>query len=198
MRFYALSFAAAPAAAMVSSGYQGYGFIGYGIPMYHPPCAHACRSGLSGYMLKCSDMVTDQSMDGMDMKRKRMDMGGSEFTTSPSCYATDDMFLESLAYCMSTHCEGLPASDLEFYWEKYLAGNNEGQPTSNESYTTVLLKTSRPPIAIVAANELLNTTTLVDEATWLANYNADTHFKRVETLHVTYGSVSHSSATAIY
>ncbi|PMD59360.1 uncharacterized protein K444DRAFT_613336 [Hyaloscypha bicolor E] len=44
-------------------------------------------------------------MAGMDM--------GAEFTTSPECYATDDSFLQTLAYCMSTHCSGVSEWKLE-------------------------------------------------------------------------------------
>ena len=111
---------AGQASAMVSSGYRGFGFLGYGIPMYQPPCAHACRSALSGYMLSCSEMSTDEDMSGMDMKlRKRMDGMGSDgpsFTTSPHCYAADDEFLQSLAYCISHHCSELSVSTLESFW----------------------------------------------------------------------------------
>lgn len=45
-----------------------------------------------------------------------------EAETEPECYATDDVFLQSLAYCISTHCKGTQAWELERYWKMNVAG----------------------------------------------------------------------------
>lgn len=45
-----------------------------------------------------------------------------EADTEPECYATDDAFLQSLAYCISTHCQGTPSWELERYWKMNVAG----------------------------------------------------------------------------
>jgi hypothetical protein len=42
--------------------------------------------------------------------------------TEPECYATDDFFLQSLAYCISTRCPTTPAWELERYWKMNVAG----------------------------------------------------------------------------
>ena len=90
--------------------------------MYKPPCAFSCRSIISGAMLNCSVMEGgEDSMAGM----AGMDMG-AEFTTSPECYATDDSFLQTLAYCMSTHCSGVSEWKLEQYWVINVAGIEPG------------------------------------------------------------------------
>jgi hypothetical protein len=82
------------AAAMVSKGRRGHGLIGYGITLYDPTCAFACRDTISSSFLNCSS--EELAMDDMDM---------SGSSTDPECYATDDAFLGSLAWCISTHCQ---------------------------------------------------------------------------------------------
>jgi len=80
--------------AMVSYGRPGPGSIGYGIKMYNPGCAAACNP------IFWSDEASMDDHDGMVVKR--MDM--SSAAPSLKCLATNDPYLQSLAYCMSTHC----------------------------------------------------------------------------------------------
>ncbi|KAI1775454.1 ferric reductase like transmembrane component-domain-containing protein [Hypoxylon cercidicola] len=150
--------AASLAAAMTSTGYPGHGFIGYGIDMYHPTCAFACHDALSLYKLSCSVAVNPEDADGNHLG----DMSMPTFTTSPKCYATDDNFLQSVAYCISTHCHDVPLSDLEYYWATFLIGRIPGQPVPKESYSTALAHADPPPTKIVAPMLLLNTTTLME------------------------------------
>lgn len=88
------SFVALAAAAGHAMG-AGQGLVGYGITMYKPSCVFACRDAISGATLNCSTTGSD-GMDGMS----GMSMSGMVMTDT-SCYATDDAFLHTLAWCVS-------------------------------------------------------------------------------------------------
>ncbi|KAH8884118.1 putative ferric-chelate reductase [Thozetella sp. PMI_491] len=190
-----LALLAAP--ALSSTGYRGYGLIGYGIDMYKPPCAHACRSSLSSYMLQCSEMEETEMDHGMKVKAKRMSGMDMEFTTSADCYATDNMFLQSLAYCIHARCSAVLISKLELFWETFVAGRQPGQPQPKISYTEALLLVRDPPAAIADAEAVLNTTTLTDDQAYLANYNGNFYFENMEVNHNTYGLVLLITGAAI-
>lgn len=81
--------------------------------MYKPACAYACRAVLESSSLNCT------SHGGMHMPGMDMHMGAE---TEPECYATDDAFLQTLAYCMSSRCQGTQAWELERYWKMNVAG----------------------------------------------------------------------------
>ncbi|KAI1209537.1 uncharacterized protein F4807DRAFT_96622 [Annulohypoxylon truncatum] len=152
-------------AAKATTGYRGYGLIGHGITMYDPTCAFSCHDVISSYQLSCS-VLSDQ--DDMDMGG----MSGPMIMTSSDCYANDDNFLHSMAYCISTHCPHVSDTRLEHYWEYFLVGRSPGQPTPKETYSIALLHADPPPKVTVALQALLNTTTLVDEEEYLASYNS--------------------------
>lgn len=176
--------AASLAAAMTSTGYQGHGLVGYGIQMTQPTCAFACHDALSAYKLSCS-VVNPEGADGNHLG----DMSMPAFITSPHCYATDDNFLQSVAYCVSTHCLDVPLSDLEYYWATFLVGRIPGQPVPKESYSTALAHANPPPTKSVSPKLLLNTTTLVSEQAYMAIYNADLYFEQMETRQSDFGQV---------
>ncbi|XXG99433.1 hypothetical protein Hte_005772 [Hypoxylon texense] len=177
--------AASLAAAMTSTGYPGHGLVGYGIQMYHPTCAFACHDSLSIYKLSCSVTVNNEDTDGNHLG----DMSMPTFTTSPDCYATDDKFLQSVAYCISTHCTDVSVSDLEYYWATFLVGRVPGQPVPKESYNTALERANPPPTKSVSPMSVLNTTTLVIEEAYMAIYNADSYFEQMETRQSDFGLV---------
>ncbi|KAF8849242.1 hypothetical protein BDZ45DRAFT_718337 [Acephala macrosclerotiorum] len=68
----------------VTSGRDGHGSIGYGINMYDLECA----------ALNCSMWPDNMTTSGMTLNMMEMDM--SDFSASPACYASDDIFLQSL------------------------------------------------------------------------------------------------------
>ncbi|KAI5867218.1 ferric reductase like transmembrane component-domain-containing protein [Durotheca rogersii] len=160
---------------MMSEGYRGYGLIGHGISMYYPTCAYACYGILKGYQLKCSDGPT----------------------TSPECYTTDDNFLQSLAYCIHTHCAGVPISDIEAYWAAYIPGRLPGQPSPKEPYSVALLHADPPPDRVIESGELLNTTTLVDEDQYLAAYNSNSYYEQMEARQSDFGLVALATGAVI-
>lgn len=168
-----------PVFAMTSNGRSGHGLIGYGITMYNPTCAFACRDSISSSSLNCSTMA-EEEMPGM-----MMDMGSGD--TEPDCYATDDAFLQTLAWCISTHCHDLPAWKLEKYWKANVAGTASVQPDPKDTYQQALAKVVLAPNETLVAGDPLNKTSLVAEDDWLAAFNADAAFETQEVLHERYG-----------
>ncbi|KAI1373932.1 ferric reductase like transmembrane component-domain-containing protein [Hypoxylon crocopeplum] len=141
--------------------------------MWYPTCAYACNEALSGYRLECS--VATNGTGGRHG-------GGSSrrFMTSPDCYATDDRFLWSVAYCINTHCSDISVSDIEHFWATYFIGSGSGQFSPKEPYSVALLHADPPPAEIVDSEPLLNRTTLVSEQEYAGIYNSDSHFEQME------------------
>lgn len=168
-----------PASPMDHSGRAHHGLIGYGISMYSPLCAYTCRDLLSTSTLDCSEHM--HMSDGMDM-----DMGSE---TSPECYATDTFFLETLAYCISTHCQGVSVWDLEKYWNRNVAGKKPNQPVPQATYQQTLANISAVPTDTLVLGEDLNKTMITSDEDYEASYNAQDQFERMEVTHETYGYV---------
>jgi hypothetical protein len=169
---------AIPVASHNPNGRPGHGLIGYGISMYKPVCAYACRASVTN-PLKCDttadhDMVMDEAGVAMD-------------TPSPACYANNDPFLQSLAYCMYIHCADISVSVLENYWELNVAGRLQHQPSPKESYQEALGSLARPPTTILNTSAVLDIASLVEEETYLSNHNTLWTFEAVETSHERYG-----------
>jgi hypothetical protein len=177
---------------MVSQGRPEHGLIGYGIEMYKPPCAHACRDTISNSQLNCSEAMEDthSGVSGMDM--------GGEIVTEPECYATDDIYLQTLAYCISTHCHHVEKWRLEQYWAKYTVGRDAGQPDPKETYQQALAKVTEAPTKTLVSGDPLNQTSLVNEDDYTMNYNGDANFENVENIHEKYGFVLPKMATDKY
>ena len=167
-----------PAMAM-SGGRTGHGLIGYGIVMYYPPCAQACRDTATSWMLDCPE----DPMDSMHMSGMDMGMG----TPSPTCLANNDPFLQTIAWCISTHCKEFDIGTLERWWQSSITGREDNQPNPKQSYQESLAKVTTPPEAVVATDAILNVTSLVDEDSYIATYNGETNFEAMEIHHATYG-----------
>jgi hypothetical protein len=165
---------------MSMQGRPGHGLIGYGINMYKPECAYTCRAALSAGSLSCTTETMSHD-DGMGMMM--------ESETSPECYATDDAFLQSLAYCLSVKCTDTPLWDLEHYWSLNVAGGNLEQPLPKESYQQALAKVVTPPTQMMESAGMLMKTMLVNEDDYLLNFNGQTGFETSEDVHERYGYV---------
>ncbi|EAW19858.1 putative ferric-chelate reductase (Fre2) [Aspergillus fischeri NRRL 181] len=174
-----LLYLAIPVASHDTNGRPGHGLIGYGISMYKPVCAYACRASITN-PLNCGTAV-EHEID-TDMSRTTMN------TPSPSCYANNDPFLQTLAYCMHTHCTDVSVSVLEHYWELNVAGRQQHQPSPKESYQEALESLARPPTIILNTSAVLDIASLVEEETYLSNYNTLWAFEAVETSHERYGT----------
>ena len=163
----------------VSGARAGHGLIGYGIEMYQPNCAYACRAVLASSTLDCSSPAME--MPGMS----GMSAGAS---TDPECYATDDSFLQTLAWCVSSRCkDDVPLYTLERYWLLNVAGTQKIQPNPKYSYQHALAVIAQPPKDILVAGDPLNTTLLVSDMDYIATFNAQQNFEEQEDLHERYG-----------
>jgi len=121
---------------------------------------------------------------GMDMKlRKRMDMGGeSVATTSDACYASDRTWLETFSKCVHDKCskDGIDESKQSQCFSK-LAAN--GLPVSSLQAS---LPSSVPGVELDADATWLNSTSLVNEHAYLANYVTMKEFVSSEHRHTRY------------
>lgn len=180
--------------AMVSTGRRGYGFIGYGIPFYDPNCAWSCRGVISSASLNC-DMPHMKEMNEMKSMERRMDMKMME--PSPHCYATNDPFLQTLAYCIQQKCKcetgercmWIEDWEIEKYWHENVAGYGEvdEQPAPKQSWRQTLDQLVDPPTKVMKSGIMLNETMLIDEEDYLATWNAQDMTPRLEWYNSTYG-----------
>ncbi|KAL9004309.1 MAG: hypothetical protein Q9188_002873 [Gyalolechia gomerana] len=175
--------------SMVSTGRPGHGLVGYGISMYNPQCAFACRDVLSTSILNCSEPADMSHGMGMEMSM--------ESETSPECFATDDAFLSTLAYCITTHCQQVAAWKLEKYWNMNVAGRQPNQPIPKATYQRTLASIdTKPTYSLVVGGEL-NRTMIVSDEDYQESYNAQSVFEEMERNHETYGIVLIVSGAAI-
>ncbi|KAB5533414.1 ferric reductase like transmembrane component-domain-containing protein [Coniochaeta sp. 2T2.1] len=166
----------------VTSGRERYGVIGYGVVMYDPPCAYACIDTVKGWDLDCGGDHDD--MDSMDMGSMAMS------STTPECRATNDPFLQTLAWCFHTHCLEVKNSTLETIWEMDVVARLAVQPMPAYSYQVALSRVAQaPPTYVLDSKAVLNTTSLVDEESWVANFNGDQGFETMEIRTETYAII---------
>jgi hypothetical protein len=157
-------------AAKTYAGRIAQGTVGLGVSMYDPACAFMCRNSASGFMLDCPD--DHHHHHHVDRKAKRN--AHHHMMPSPECYATNDPFLQTLAWCIHTHCpEDLALSDIEQYWERNVAGNLNDQPSPKYSYQEALGRVDNEPQEVANASLVLNGTSLVDEWLYQAHWGAN-------------------------
>ncbi|KAK4121692.1 hypothetical protein N657DRAFT_577316 [Parathielavia appendiculata] len=175
------------AQAHVTSGRERYGVIGHGIAMYNPTCAFACIDTVRGWQLHCPDHHDHGGMDSHHMP-----------SATPECRATSDNYLQTLAWCFHTHCPGVKNSTLETVWEMDIVARQKVQPMPAYSYQVALSRVAEaPPTSVLDADATLNTTSLVDEHSWLANFNGLEVFEKMEARAETYGIVLITTCLAI-
>jgi len=142
-----------------------HGIIGFGITLYPDICCQACNAALSSLSLNCTTF-DDPSM---------AEMG----TTTPACRGSNRPWLESMAYCIRTHCEsdGLSESQQDECFTTYsLVATNE---TSLEGNLPAV-----PPTEILPGTATwLNSTSLANQETYQATYQTLEEFSRQENLH---------------
>lgn len=173
----ALSLHAIPSSAHEVDGRVGHGLIGYGISMYRPPCAYACRASVPN-PLECPH--DHGHMDGSE--------GGSHSSeTSPECYATNEHFLRTVAWCIHSRCEEVSMAEIEKYWELNIPGRGRVQPLPRLSFQEALAEVSSPPTESAAPKEILNFTAVVSDETYLGQYDTLTNFEEAEVSHSRYG-----------
>lgn len=158
-----------------------HGVIGYGIIMYRPWCGSACSDVLNSLYLDCTEFM-DASHEGHAMVKRMEGMEGPMGTTSPECYANSTVWLETLSYCIKSHCdaEGMSSSEQERFWQKSAAGGLV-VPTLKEA-----LPATAPTGELTADAEWLNTTMLANEQKWTTDRRTISTFEKAEEAHSTY------------
>jgi len=139
--------------------------------MYEPPCAFACKGVLSECRLNCSAPSND----------------GSEFETSADCFASNDAFLQSLAWCTNSHCEGEKGWNIERFWEVDAVGEGMEQPEPKYGYRVALSMIVGEPGEILGRNVSLGVVGAVIEEEWKEVYSSMRTMAWVETQHSKYG-----------
>lgn len=158
-----------------------HGFIGYGITYFAPVCAHSCSASL--YVpLNCT---TDDLAVLPQYRRKRDEAAepakpvypsgdGWEVTNLPTttCQSRNEFYLQTLAYCLKTHCDAQSVGDIEKWWEAELTKLPDG--TGPRPYSEVLVGITEKPARPINATEPLNFTALVPEEVYHSHY-VDVH-----------------------
>lgn len=93
---------------------------------------------------------------------------GKKTTTSAKCYASNDVFLETLAYCLSSRCQDLELWEYEKWWSIAATGSATAIP--KYSYAEALERVPTKPNATVVMKKALNVTSVTRdhdyEITW--------------------------------
>ncbi|ORX40124.1 ferric reductase like transmembrane component-domain-containing protein [Kockovaella imperatae] len=188
------------ALAHVTAGRTGYGFIGYGINMYHPWCASACRDSISTNGLICDDTVSHHGEHPHDTSMGMKKRAGDNESPSVECIASNVPYLQSVAYCIETHCEDETAVDqVEDWWKRWMLGRAVNQPIPNLTFSQSLASLSTAPNVTLGdgAEEVTTLPVLVDEETYVMNYNAAAQFETIEETHARYGIILLVTCAAI-
>jgi hypothetical protein len=135
-------------------------FIGLGSRYGHPLCCFASRSVISSAMLSCTPMEMSQPhVHGQSL-------------TPIDCFANDDAFLTTLAYCISQRCndDKLPTWEREKYW----ASSATGSPAvpAKWDYSTAFQHIVIPPNFTLVVGNVLNQTSLVSQSSYAVQYRA--------------------------
>jgi len=183
MRFFAIVLAGTGLVlpTLASTGRDGHGLIGYGIKMYQPPCAFACQSSISN-PLDCP--MDHHDMEGIKVKRMS-GMGGEK--PSAECYANNEPYLQTLAYCMHQYCpENVKTSTLDKFFEMSIGGRLKQPPVPMYSYVEALMKVEQPPTNSTPSDETLTEVSLVLNEDYISNFNGNHGFELAETVHSRY------------
>lgn len=165
--------------AKVNAGANG--IIGFGISLYQDLCCQACHDSLSFLYLNCTTFSdgedsSDMDMSGMDMSD--MPMG----TTSDECYASNQPWLQTMAYCIQQNCnaDGYPADQQAQCFSTYAVGG-ASQPAFQES-----LPTTAPTEELAEDAMWLNDTSLVNQDLYSSTHGTYGEFARAEYYHSRY------------
>ncbi len=137
--------------------------IGYGNELYGPMCAEACLRSLKPYLLSCSTPgVIGNFFDVFSGP------------TLPDCYAKDEAYLTSAAWCFYSKCtpDGVGLMDLEEFWYKAVTGTETVTPKWTYSVALAAVDPKPPALGMTMFDRELNRTSLPLESTYLLNLNA--------------------------
>lgn len=177
MRFFSAIWLAWLLITPVLAGDEG--LAGYPANMYDPYCATACVRSLSSLTLNCSN--------------GGVTLGMVTFSTSTECYASDTPYLTSLAWCAHTKCAtyDVSASKMEYFWDRQATGQKAAgvyAVPAKWTYAEALQHVTEPPtLQLLPTDTALNSTALVPESVYQAQYNVLYSVQRESTQENTYG-----------
>lgn len=129
---------------------------------YTPVCAYACRLAIQSHPLECTPK-------------------GST-TTPPDCFASNEQYLTSLAYCMSTRCTTVSLAKLNTFWTKFAIGTGSYEPVPQISYKVALQKAGTPNVTAVEG-QLLNKTSIISEESYQLQFSGLLSWNQAEYSH---------------
>ncbi|OAA54042.1 ferric-chelate reductase (Fre2) [Cordyceps fumosorosea ARSEF 2679] len=153
-----------------------HGFLGFGISLYDPYCAFVCEFSLF-VPINCT--TADLAIVPKYLRRRDADEAAKPVwpsgdgwavttETTPTCLSRNEFYLQTLAYCIKSHCTSIPTSAAEKFWEGQLVKLPDG--SGPKSYTDVVAAISEPPTRPVNATQVLNYTGIVPEEQWQLLY----------------------------
>lgn len=150
-------------------------FPGYGFAWYNPVCGYACHDAISAAPLSCTPMESMHGHSGMSM------------STPPECYAIDEPFLTTLAYCMNATCGSeLAIWQREKYWAEKVTGDPNVLPKWD--YSETLERVTKVPTETFdpMSEGVLKSTLLVDKVTYETQSRFMVMFDHIEALQPQY------------
>ncbi|KAL9949723.1 hypothetical protein ACHAQF_001653 [Verticillium nonalfalfae] len=152
--------------------------------MYDPPCAFACRNAIAPHRLNCSTV---------EPKPRERRHGGheSKFRTTPACFATDESYLESLAWCIQARCDELETWAIDKFWASDVIWNQaaEHRETPRLGFHDALSQARKAPSEEMEEHEVLTGAKLVPDKDWDRTFAMVRTFARVETSNSKYGII---------
>jgi len=141
-----------------SSGVED--IFGFRKEFYTTRCAHACRTAIQESPLECS----------------------SKGTTTAKCFASDEPFLETLAFCISSHCSNVSNATIDTFWRKYVAGWDLATPRPTYAYETAL-RNAGQPTSILPYGKTIDKVYQVAEKDYLIAYTSLADWNESEGYH---------------
>ncbi|TGO64720.1 hypothetical protein BCON_0006g00010 [Botryotinia convoluta] len=167
------------------------GIIGFSLTMYQDICCQACHDFLSSLYLSCTTFENDDN-SSMDMSMST-DMA-MEVMTSDECYATNILWLQTMAYCIQQNCDADGYStekQAKYFSTQAVAGASS--PTFQDSLPAVA-----PTVELTEDAIWLNVTSLVNKNTYYATHGTEKEFARSEYIHTRYSYVLCSLLSLIH
>lgn len=142
------------AIAGISLAQDGKGMLGFGITRYASVEATACITLAQLASFSCT------------LKASKFVHGISYPNTPPACFASNDAYLTTAAYCFQQHTKGQKVEVLENVWRIEATMANGQPPYPKWSYMETVSHIYGSPKETWISKKLLNTTAIIPEATW--------------------------------
>lgn len=126
----------------------------YGISRWQPRCPYSCQNALSSTLLSC----TIKSL------------------TTPICYASNEAYLGSLAWCIHSRCDDLALWEDEEWWTTMATG--DPKMVTTWSFNQALPETE--PIITMVRRKPLRAVSKISDLDYQKSWNTYAESERVE------------------